>query len=60
MALVAILGFAVTLPLLIKHNGSAIVLIDKSLDLITVTVPPALPATMSAGVAFAVQRLKRK
>ena len=59
MALVAIIGFCITLPLLIQHNGSAIVLIDKSLDLITVTVPPALPATMSAGVAFAVTRLKR-
>lgn len=60
MALVAILGFCITLPMLIRHNGSAIVLIDKSLDLITVTVPPALPATMSAGVAFAVSRLKRQ
>lgn len=60
MALVAILGFAITLPMLMKHNGSALVLIDKSLDLITVTVPPALPATMSAGVAFAVSRLKRQ
>ena len=35
-------------------------MIDKSLDLITITVPPALPATMSVGVAFAINRLKRK
>jgi len=30
-----------------------------SLDLITVTVPPALPATMSVGAAFAIYRLKK-
>ena len=59
MALVAVLGFCATIPLLIKHNASALILIGKSLDLITVTVPPALPATMSAGVAFAVSRLKK-
>ena len=59
MAMVGIVGFCFTIPYLIKNGANTLVLIDKSLDLITVTVPPALPATMSAGVAFAVQRLKR-
>jgi len=35
-------------------------LIEKCLDLITVTVPPALPACMSIGASFALSRLKRK
>ena len=34
-------------------------LIDRTLDLITITVPPALPAAMSCGIAFAISRLKR-
>ena len=58
MALVGIIGFCCTIPTLIKQGATTPVLIDKSLDLLTVTVPPALPATMSAGVAFAVARLK--
>jgi cation-transporting P-type ATPase 13A2 len=59
MAFVAILGFCATLPILIKIGTSTETLIDKSLDLITITVPPALPATMSVGVAFAISRLKK-
>ena len=59
MALVGIVGFAATLPVLINIGLDKPALIDKSLDLITITVPPALPATMSVGVAFAIQRLKR-
>ncbi len=34
--------------------------IKKSLDLITVTVPPALPACMSIGASFALSRLRKK
>ena len=59
MALVGVLGFAGTLPVLIKLGLGPEALIDKSLDLITITVPPALPATMSVGAAFAIQRLKK-
>jgi cation-transporting P-type ATPase 13A2 len=32
----------------------------KSLDLITIAVPPALPATVTFGLAFAIARLKNK
>ena len=35
-------------------------MIDRCLDTITVTVPPALPAAMTIGVAFAMSRLKKK
>ena len=34
--------------------------IKKCLDLITITVPPALPAAMSAGITYALSRLKKK
>ena len=54
MALVGLLGFACTLPVLMDLGLGTAKLIDKSLDLITITVPPALPATMSVGAAFAI------
>ena len=33
-------------------------MIDRALDLITVTVPPAIQAAMSCGIVFAINRLK--
>ena len=59
MAVVGVVGFLATLPQLIKLGTTTDDLVDKSLDLITITVPPALPAAMSVGVAFAIQRLKK-
>jgi len=59
MAIVGVGGFLATLPRLIELGTETESLIDKSLDLITICVPPALPATMSVGVAFAIQRLKK-
>lgn len=59
MAMVAIIGFVITLPRLLEIGIETEALVDKCLDLITITVPPALPATMSVGVAFAITRLKK-
>ena len=59
MGLVGVGGFCASLPKLIELGTTTEKLIDKSLDLITITVPPALPATMSVGVAFAIARLKK-
>ena len=60
MGLIAIVGFLGTLPLMLRQNLSPEEIIDRSLDLITITVPPALPAAMTAGAAFAIARLKRR
>ena len=35
-------------------------IIVRVLDLITIVVPPALPATLSIGITFALARLKEK
>ena len=59
MGMVGVFGFFATLPSLIAQGTSTQQLIDKPLDLITIIVPPALPATMSVGVAFAISRLKK-
>lgn len=37
----------------------ASIIIIESLDIITITVPPALPAAMTAGIVYAQRRLKR-
>mmetsp|Transcript_65562 Transcript_65562/g.90637 ORF Transcript_65562/g.90637 Transcript_65562/m.90637 type:complete len:160 (-) Transcript_65562:570-1049(-) len=58
MALVAILGFCCTLPFMLG-DVSPLEMVDRSLDLITVTVPPALPAAMTCGIVFAIGRLKK-
>ena len=34
------------------------VIIVRALDLVTITVPPALPVAMTIGTAFAISRLK--
>lgn len=35
-------------------------IIIRALDLVTIIVPPALPATLSIGTNFALSRLKKK
>ena len=60
MGLIAVAGFLATLPLMINQGYEYHEIIDRSLDLITITVPPALPAAMTAGTAFALSRLKRR
>lgn len=34
------------------------VLLVKFLDIVTITVPPGLPASMSIGIAYSIKRLK--
>ena len=58
MALVALIGFASTFNRL-RKDYDTYDLIIRSLDLITIAVPPALPATMSVGISFAIGRLKK-
>jgi len=57
LALIALSGFLVTLPKSLKFLSTKEV-IFKALDLITITVPPALPAAMSIGVVYALSRLR--
>ena len=54
MACFTVVGFCISLPKLMEKNNNTNNLIKKCLDMITITVPPALPAAMSIGVAFAV------
>ncbi|TNN69868.1 putative cation-transporting ATPase 13A3 [Liparis tanakae] len=56
---VAGIGFIYTIILSIMNKVPAKTIIIESLDIITITVPPALPAAMTAGIVYAQRRLKR-
>ncbi|XP_060797743.1 polyamine-transporting ATPase 13A3 isoform X2 [Neoarius graeffei] len=56
---VAGIGFIYTIVLSVINKVDASTIIIESLDIITITVPPALPAAMTAGIVYAQRRLKR-
>uniref|UniRef100_A0A8C6XF84 Polyamine-transporting ATPase 13A3 n=1 Tax=Naja naja TaxID=35670 RepID=A0A8C6XF84_NAJNA len=56
---VAGIGFLYTIVISIIHQVPAHTIIIESLDIITITVPPALPAAMTAGIVYAQRRLKK-
>ncbi|KAG6095416.1 hypothetical protein E4U30_002470 [Claviceps sp. LM220 group G6] len=60
MAIVAMLGFIASLVNFLRLELAWNVIIIRALDLITIVVPPALPATLTIGTNFALSRLKKK
>ncbi|XP_061493630.1 polyamine-transporting ATPase 13A3 isoform X2 [Rhineura floridana] len=56
---VAGVGFLYTVVISILHEVAAHIIVIESLDIITITVPPALPAAMTAGIVYAQRRLKK-
>ncbi|XP_070609984.1 polyamine-transporting ATPase 13A3 isoform X4 [Erythrolamprus reginae] len=56
---VACIGFLYTIVISILHQVPARIIIIESLDIITITVPPALPAALTAGIVYAQRRLKK-
>lgn len=60
MAIIAIFGFIASLINFIRLGIEWHLIIVRALDLITIVVPPALPATLTIGTNFALSRLKKK
>ncbi|KAK0392169.1 hypothetical protein NLU13_1667 [Sarocladium strictum] len=60
MAAIALLGFIASLINFIRLGIAWDLIIVRALDLITIVVPPALPATLTIGTNFALSRLKKK
>ena len=60
MGIIAILGFIASFINFIRLGVEWHVIIVRALDLITIVVPPALPATLTIGTNFALRRLKGK
>eukprot|EP01137_Pigoraptor_chileana_P031556 Opistho-2@19535 len=54
----AVCGFAYALYTFIEHESPVRTTIKKALDVVTIVVPPALPATMTIGTILALSRLK--
>lgn len=60
MAVIALLGFIASFVNFVRFGLAWHVVLVRALDLITIVVPPALPATLSIGTNIALSRLKRK
>ncbi|CAG9313570.1 unnamed protein product [Blepharisma stoltei] len=60
LALVALSGFAVSIYLFISTDVATDEAVIGALDLITIAIPPALPACMNIGTGFALHRLKKQ
>jgi cation-transporting ATPase 13A3/4/5 len=59
LALMSLLGFIISLPITIEAGVAYGQLIKNFLNLVTITVPPALPVAMTVGITFALMRLKK-
>lgn len=60
MTLIACIGFIYSTYNFIQLGLSKRIMILRALDIITIVVPPALPATLTIGTTFAINRLKHK
>ncbi|ONH66901.1 Vacuolar cation-transporting ATPase YPK9 [Cyberlindnera fabianii] len=60
MFLIACFGFVFSTINFIKLGLSYRIIILRALDIITIVVPPALPATLTIGTSFALSRLRKK
>ncbi|SCU93861.1 LADA_0G05226g1_1 [Lachancea dasiensis] len=60
MTIIAMLGFSISCVNFVRLGLEYKVMVLRALDIITIVVPPALPATLSIGASFAISRLKRK
>ncbi|KAI1166378.1 hypothetical protein F5B18DRAFT_607041 [Nemania serpens] len=60
MGCIALFGFVVSLINFVRLGLAWHLIIVRALDLITIVVPPALPATLTIGTNFALSRLKKK
>ncbi|KAJ8076562.1 hypothetical protein AAF712_000212 [Marasmius tenuissimus] len=56
---IALLGFSVSAVNFVRIGLPWHTIVVRALDLITVVVPPALPATLSIGTSFAIGRLRK-
>jgi cation-transporting ATPase 13A2 len=57
---VAMIGFIASFANFVRLKLAWHLIIVRALDLITIVVPPALPATLTIGTNFALSRLKKK
>lgn len=59
MGIIAMCGFVVSAVNFVKLGMHWSLILVRALDLITIVVPPALPATLTIGTNFAINRLRK-
>lgn len=59
LAVISAIGFLGSVYNFISFQVSWDIIVLRALDLITIAVPPALPATMAIGTRFAISRLEK-
>lgn len=59
LAMIAGFGFAISAVQFIRMGIKWHTIVVRALDLITIVVPPALPATLTIGTTFAIERLRK-
>ena len=59
MCCAAFIGFLISSVNFIRLGIDSTTMVLRALDLITIVVPPALPATLSIGTSFAISRLRK-
>lgn len=59
LAAIAGVGFIYTVVIMVEEHEAFVDIFLRSMDLITIAVPPALPAALTIGIVFAQRRLKR-
>ncbi|VDM52193.1 unnamed protein product [Angiostrongylus costaricensis] len=57
---ISLCGFVYTVVIMLRRGSNLRRIIVRALDIITITVPPALPAAMSVGIINSQLRLKKK
>uniref|UniRef100_UPI00358F840E polyamine-transporting ATPase 13A3 isoform X2 n=1 Tax=Myxine glutinosa TaxID=7769 RepID=UPI00358F840E len=60
LAALASAGMVYTIVLSIMAGEKTEKIVVETLDIVTITVPPALPAALTAGIVYAQRRLKRQ
>eukprot|EP00731_Ephydatia_muelleri_P014336 Em0008g56a len=59
LGVIALGGFCYTMTIDVKLLGPLLAIV-RSLDIVTTVVPPALPAALTVGTVYALQRLKKQ
>lgn len=60
MAMIAVIGFTISTIGFIRMEMETSLIIFRALDIITIVVPPALPATLTIGTNISLSRLRDK
>ncbi|XP_074653844.1 polyamine-transporting ATPase 13A3-like isoform X2 [Tubulanus polymorphus] len=60
LALIAACGMIYTTIILIRNGVTVYKVVMRALDIVTIAVPPALPAAMTVGTVYAQNRMKKQ